>query len=477
MRFLGVFILLFFFKTGVFAVAIPGDTVINIKPDTSNKLIINEVVVAGNKVTKRAIIDRELSFTLNKALDKAQLEEQIAQSKNNLTNTGLFNLVKIDYVKDEYNYIKIFVLVTERWYTWPFPILQIADRNFNTWWLTKDLTRINYGMILVRANFRGRKETVVFRGQLGFTKQLGFAYNIPFIDKKQRNGLSFSANYSENNQVIIHTKNNKTEFYRDLKGNIRNEINASATYSHHRGFYDYHSFLVRYNFVSVADTVLKINPIYLSQFGKDRIQYFTLDYIFKYDRRDYRGYPLKGHYFELEAVKHGLGIFERQGSADVFYITGNVRKYWKLADRWHYAASAKFKVSSTSYQPFYFVRGLGYTDYVRGFEYYNFDGQSYSLVKNNLKFTIAKPKILRLWGEENTQFNTMYYAFYLNLFADAGRVYDRQTINENLKSKQYLGCVGLGLDWIGNYDRVLRFEMAYNSFKQLGFYIHLSSPI
>ena len=445
--------------------------------DSAEKLIINEIVIAGNKITRRNIIEREIMLPVNQPLDKVKLEEQILLSKNNLMNTGLFNVVKIEYVKDEFNYIKLLVLVTERWYIWPFPILQIADRNFNTWWLTKDLSRLNYGLFLVYANFRGRKETIVLRGQMGFTKQLGLAYNVPYIDKKQRNGLSFSMNYAENNQVIIRTVNNKTEFLRNYSNNIRNEIYGSLTFTHRQSFFDTHSLSAKYNSIFVTDTVLKINPYYLSRLSKNQVQYLTLDYIYRFDKRDYKPYPLKGHYFELEAVKYGLGILHNESDVDVFFVTGNVRKYWKLSERWHYAGSLKFKASSTSFQPFYFVRGLGYNDFVRGFEYYNFDGQNFTLAKNNIKYTLVKPKTIKVFEGSENPFSSIYYAFYLNLFADIGKVYDRQTINDNIKSSQYLSSVGLGLDWLGSYDRVFRFETAYNSFGQLGFYIHFSSPI
>ena len=445
--------------------------------DSAEKLIINEIVIAGNKITKRNIIERELMMPVNQPIEKIKLEEQVAQSKNNLINTGLFNIVKIDYIKDDSNYVKLLVLVTERWYIWPFPILQIADRNFNAWWQTKDLSKLNYGFFLIYANFRGRKETIVLRGQLGFTKQLGISYNVPYIDKKQKSGLSFSASYAENNQVIIKTMNNRTQFLRSNNSNIRNEIYGSITYTYREGYFDNHSVSAKYNSIFISDTVQKTNPNYLSANSKNNLNYFTIDYNFRYDKRDYKPYPLKGYYFELQAIKHGLGILKNETDVDIFYVSSNIRKFWKLAERWHYAGSLKFKLSSNSFQPFYFVRGLGYSDYVRGFEYYNFDGQNYSLAKNNIKYTLVKPKTFNIFGGKENQFSTFRYAFYLNLFADIGKVYDRQTINENIKSNLYLSSVGLGLDWVGSYDFVFRFETVYNSFRQWGVFVHFTSPI
>ncbi len=61
-------------------------------------------------------------------------------SKENLLNRSLFNFVYVDLLAAENSMIvNVKVRMIERWYVWPLPIFELADRNFNAWWQTKDL--------------------------------------------------------------------------------------------------------------------------------------------------------------------------------------------------------------------------------------------------------------------------------------------------------------------------------------------------
>ena len=50
-------------------------------------------------------------------------------------------------------YVDVMVDVKERWYIFPLPIFELADRNFNEWWKTRDFSRTNYGLSVVQNNF------------------------------------------------------------------------------------------------------------------------------------------------------------------------------------------------------------------------------------------------------------------------------------------------------------------------------------
>jgi len=47
--------------------------------------------------------------------------------------------------------------VSERWYTFPEPQFELADRNFNVWWNEQDhdFDRTEYGVDLLCYNFTG----------------------------------------------------------------------------------------------------------------------------------------------------------------------------------------------------------------------------------------------------------------------------------------------------------------------------------
>ena len=50
------------------------------------------------------------------------------------------------------NKINFTIDLVERWYIWPYPILEISERNFNVWWDDfqssnyQDFSRFNYGV-------------------------------------------------------------------------------------------------------------------------------------------------------------------------------------------------------------------------------------------------------------------------------------------------------------------------------------------
>ena len=107
--------------------------------------VVSGIVVEGNKRTRERIILRELVFHEGDTLTTDALYEQLERSRQNLMNTALFNSVVLLPTYLPGSDVFITITVNERWYLWPSPIIQLADPNFNTWWLTKDFSRINYG--------------------------------------------------------------------------------------------------------------------------------------------------------------------------------------------------------------------------------------------------------------------------------------------------------------------------------------------
>jgi hypothetical protein len=53
----------------------------------------------------------------------------------------------------------LLVDVNERWYTFPVPIFELSDRNFNEWWqnYNHDFRRVNYGLRLYQVQLQRQK--------------------------------------------------------------------------------------------------------------------------------------------------------------------------------------------------------------------------------------------------------------------------------------------------------------------------------
>ena len=123
--------------------------------------MINRVFIIGNRLTRDQIILRELSLRKGDLIYSLDLPEIIDLDKKKLINTRLFNTVEIRTMELEENKIDVLIDLSERWYTFPSPIFELSDRNFNEWWTNynHDFKRVNYGLRLYQFNMRGRNET------------------------------------------------------------------------------------------------------------------------------------------------------------------------------------------------------------------------------------------------------------------------------------------------------------------------------
>ena len=440
----------------------------------SNPVIVSEIIILGNSITRKQIILRELPFSLGDTLGPGTLSFNLIRARQNLQNSSLFNFVTIvPWIQD--NQVIVTIRVIERWYIWPIPVFEIAETNFNTWFLTRDFRRINYGMFVNCENFRGRKEALRFKLQTGYTEQYGIQYNIPYLNRKQTLGLEATINYYRNHEIVYKTIENKRVFYADPENYVRNEFYARLIMSLRRGIYNTSFLQVKFTNASVKDTVTALSDFYFPGNLTDT-RFITLSYKFRRDRRDFKPYPLKGYYFDIEAVKMGRPVL--LNSSDVIYFVGALKKFWKFNEKFYFAASTKGKYSLTTRQPYYLQRGLGYHgDQIRGFEYYVIDGQSWYMGRSNLKYQLIKPAVSNFNFAKNKKFSTFHYAFYLNLFADAGYVEDNLYFRQNPLVNEFLYGYGIGLDFVTYYDQVLRFEYSINKLGERGFFINFTSPL
>lgn len=440
--------------------------------------VIRSVNFTGNKVTQERIITRELLFHVNDSLSAKEFSEKMEQSRKNLMNTSLFNFVTIDTVFDNSTSPDVHVTLDmlERWYIWPVPIFEFADRNFNEWLNKMDWNRLNYGMFLTWNNFRGRRERLILYARFGFDENYHFKYQIPYINKKQTVGIGFAGGYLRNHEIAYNSYENKEVFYRSENDYPRTEGFAYTEVFYRKGIHDQHWGILGYNDLQVSDSVLALNHDY--SFGSlKRNQSFSLYYQFRSDHRDYRQYPLTGYYFDAEMEKKGLGIMP-DSEVNGFYIKSNYRKYINIKGRFYWASGLTIKYSPIQEQPYSYMRGLGYNrDIIRGYEFYVIDGQNFGLLKNNLKFELIPQRVQKFNFIPSDKFNKLYYAFYLNIFADFGYVYDHRKDVNNPMANELLPGYGIGLDFVTYYDFVFRLEYSFNQRGESGFFISFMPSI
>lgn len=448
-----------------------------VNPPTPKRVKVNNIFIIGNVKTQKSIILRELDFSTDFYYDWQTFMEILVADQQKIYNLRLFTEVEVTPLFTGEEEIEILISVKERWYVLPSIIFQLADRNFSEWWTNqgRDFSRVNYGVKINHNNVAGRNEKLRFSGQLGFTKGLDLIYSKPYIDRKQIHGLSIQLTYADQKTIPIRSANNKQVFYtNETEAVLRKTFATALRYTYRRTFYNFHFLTLGYNRTWINPEVLLENPNYI-QSEDNNLRYLFFQYSFRHDKRDNVSYATEGQLLQLTATKYG--IFNTQDINEVeVNITAN--KYLQLSDKFHFATGLTGVWFLSPIQPYTLVRGIGYSpNFIRGYELNVIEGQQLYVHKNSLryKFLDLSFDISRYMPLE--QFSTIPFRFYLSGNFDHGTVTDRNGIPENLRlTNKYLYGYGLGIDMVGVYDAVLRFEYSLNNQGEGNFFLNFRAP-
>lgn len=450
---------------------------LNLKNDSALIIRINKISVSGNDKTRENIILREITIKEGEVYPIEDLGKKIAESKINLLKLPLFNYVTIEISHDENGQAEIDVFVEERWFLWPQIAIINNERNFNTWWQQRDLTKLDYRFYLKKYNVLGLNHILNTGISLGFTREYLFGYQNMALDKKQKHLTGFLLSYSWNKYVFFRTFNNKQETFSGEDKENLHEKYLRLDYSYRPGVYAQHNIRFFFREILISDSLLAANPGFLAGETKKNT-FLELQYSFNLDKRDSRSYPLKGFLLNYSITKSGLSAKSFQ-SPDLLYSRANYRLYYQLAKRFFAAHSITAKFAFKKNEPYFFNKSLGFHDYLRGFEYYVIDCHDYYLSKNLIKFELLPQTVTLLDFIPIKKFKKIHYAFYLNTFFDIGYGYKRFNpgLLQNNLTNRVLFSGGIGLDLVSYYDKVFRLEYSINNLKDKGFFIHFLSPI
>jgi len=442
--------------------------------DTTNRVVtVNRILIIGNKVTRENIISRELDVKSGDTISMRRLLKVIEQDQRKIYNLRLFNKVEVRWLPITHQQVDLLIDVNERWYTFPVPIFELSDRNFNEWWqnYNHDFRRVNYGLRLYQYNFRGRNETLRFTAQFGFTRRFELSYRIPYIDQKQKHGLNFDFNYSEPRNLAYFTDDHKLVFRREQQ-KIRTSFIAGISYTFRKNFYQTHSFQYQHQDNSISDSIVYYNPNYFGE-GRQNQSFSVLRYFFNSDHRDVFAYPLKGYQFTVLAAKSGLGF----GRVNLWEFNVNYAHFTNLGHNFYLSNFSAAYASTPDNQPYNLYNALGYRrQLVKGYEVYVIEGPLFVLNKT----TLRKKIFSRTWeidGLGIEQFQYFPLAIYLKSYVDIGYVenypyYQQLDLNTRLSNRLLAGA-GAGIDIVTAYDAVIRLEYTFTREKTQGFFLHM----
>jgi outer membrane protein assembly factor BamA len=433
--------------------------------------LIDSIILKGNKHTKDYIIINELDFRSGDQIILTEAESIFGKNKDRLLGTGLFVDVKfnISTIDTDRNRVIISILITESWYIYPYPVLELADRNYSEWVYERNaaIKRLNYGISLEHKNLSGNNDNLELKLQTGITKKIELTHARPFISKDYKAGFYFNVLRKTSSEIAYKTVNNKLAYYTEGNKKMFEQFRINSAITFRPSVHYKHIFRLSY-FNNKVDTIVsnKLNPDFFLNGAKQK--YFTLAYRFMHDKRNYRIYPSKGHLIYFEILKSGLGIYRDINQLSLYL---GFQKYIPLWEKTFTSLVFEAKTSLFDNKlPYINNFALGYDNlYLNGYELYVIDGKDFFMLRTSHKYNFMKgladmSRIISL-----SQFRQIPYEFYLTLNFDTGYVNNNINFASNDFSNRFLFGYGLGLDFV-IYHNILNITYSFNHTGESGLY-------
>lgn len=433
-----------------------------------NVFTVRNIVITGNKKTKESIILRELPFRTADVYQLSELVKKFEIARKQLMNTALFHEVVVALKSFDGNNVDISIKVQERWYLFPVPYFKFVDRNINQWLVEQHakLNRVNYGLKLIYNNATGRNDKLNVYLMNGYTKQVSFNYDRPYIDKSMKWGLNVGVSLGKNREVNYNTVNNKQVFYKDTSDFIRSFFRSTVELTYRRAIKTRHRFGIGYTVESLSDTVVSLNPTYFKN-GNGRIAFPEVYYQMGYMDVDYNPYPLKGYIVDVYFAKKGFN----NRTINMWQLAAKANASWQIANQTYFSARVAGSIKVPFHQPYFNRRLLGYSDFfMQGYEYYVVDGVAGGYAKAVLSREIMN-LIFQVRTKKDNELHKIPLRAYAKTFVNAGYMYNPDPGTNSLNNRM-LYSWGVGLDFITHYDFTFKIEWSFNLLGQNGIYLH-----
>jgi outer membrane protein assembly factor BamA len=435
-------------------------------------LVVDTIIIQGNKRAKEKVIRREMSFSEGDSLFLQDTTDRFTWNRLQILNTGLFTQAEFKTSIHD-SLLNLEIELEEAFPIVPVLNIEFADRNFNVWWeeFNRDLRRINYGVFFYHKNLTGVADFLKVVVQGGFTPKFEADYTLPQLGPNKVIGLKANFFYSTNRELGYITQNNLLVFERNNEGALIRRLRAGIGIRIRPRLKNHHSLNLFYRDRIISNQVSnQLNPDFLLN-GQSRQQYFSLHYNWFWDNRDLRAYPSKGNYFSLTAEKLGIGLWNDINLAFAALEYGH---FWSPSNKLILESRLKGRLSFFREQPpYYNYRAFGYgEDYLRGYELYVIDGLDFFYWKQSVHFQLLK---YRFRPEKLISFlrvPSIPIRVYASLNSDLGYVHSPYFNETNDLGNQWLWGGGAGLDILLFYDRLFRLEYSFNELGEKGLFLH-----
>lgn len=403
--------------------------------------VVDSIKISGNELTEDFIILRELTFGIGDTVNNDILDF----NKERVFSLALFNRVDV-FAKDTNGISIVNIDVKESWYIYPVPFLEI-DNN--------DISKANYGFILLWKNFRGRNETVKASVGFGFDPFLLLSYYNPVLWSKHDISFAFSLSY-----VSVFNKSLSAEKYYGTGFSYRYYSGMIGFGKRLNQFNDL-SLVTGYEYIEQPDGAL--NMFTSSGSSIDRHPVASIKYV--YDTRNLKQFSSKGIFTGVELTHKGFGLNSTNYNIFTFDFREYRELFYDIRGRWRFA----FRHLFGKQLPFYDRSFLGYNESVRGHtnDYREGDNliiSSFELIYPLLdewNFSIKLPLLPR-------RLTSARIGIHLEGFYDIGSTFNN---GERLKPDKFDNGYGVGVIVLFLPHNAFRFELGIDEYKNTEFII------
>ena len=433
---------------------------------------ITDISVSGNDKTKPQTILREFRYSVGDSIRESALDDEIQNFTDNLRRLMLFNNVEVSCsAPDSAASLAVNVNVTERWYYWVYPILEIADRNLTSYFYYKDFRKINYGAAFDWLNFRGRNEMLNFKLRLGYKEHYAVSYQKPNMGRHKRSGIWAKVEYFRQKKEIASVVECKPVYAENEDMYIRSISDAGVGYVFRPDMNYEFSLLVTYQNIWSGDSLLLSSG---SQWQNFLVPALTFDY----DNRDSKVCPTSGLHAEFDLkvfseLKSSTFAFADLGFEYNSGIYGNLIFYHGTLRHRQFFGDYGDIPSNKRIE-------LCRSNLIRGFDYYYILGMNFSALQNTFSIKLLDRRDFMLPRWIPSMFRNPYIQIYADLFADLAYCSNFASgfEVENPLLRKPIYSAGAGLSFETYYDRVLKVYAAYNgSFNFFGVFVDYIAPI
>lgn len=446
----------------------------------SLKYTLSEIEIRGNERTRAEIILRELPFESG---DQFTWEEWLTRAKgaqSQLNNLNLFQHVEVRIEKStgiKYA-VQAAVILIEKWYVWPIPYIEFADRNFTQWQdFDFDPGRTNYGLYVFWYNLAGRNQTLKLSLGTGYTRVNGFEFRSPPAGNFRNWGWSMSAHHRSNQEIWYNTRQDKLQFLRSDNREMFQRREYLLQVQYRKAAFNRHGLSIFYHDLRCDSIVLQThyNPAFLG--GKTQLIRNGMAYRFTHESRDNKFYPLSGKYLDAQV---SLSYLSTQNALAEIQYQGSLQQELNRGSGWYAAAYHLGRIrfhSGDQAVPFWLNRNVGYEYQLRGYERYVVDGETLLMGKLSLRKSLLQrknvsnkvPIIRKVRG-----FNHIPLGMYAGIYCDAAWAGSRSpdTSLDNQLPQSLLIGAGIGVDFHTYTDKVLRLELSRNRIGEIGLFVN-----